>query len=51
MGFFDFLGSKSKGAKEVQQGKPASQSRDGRKFQGAGTDAAAKARQDSAKKK
>ena len=51
MGFFDFLGSKSKGAKEVQQGKPASDTRNGRKFQTAGTKAASQARQSQNKKK
>ena len=45
MGFFDFLGSKSEGARKVRQGQPANQSRDGRKFQASGTKAAAKGRQ------
>ena len=51
MGFFDFLGSKSDGARNVRQGQPASQSRDGRKFQSSGTKAAAKSRQAQGKKK
>ena len=51
MGLFDFFGSKSEGAKKVQQGKPASQSHDGRKFQAAGSKAAAKARHEPSKKK
>lgn len=51
MGLFDFFGSKSEGAKKVQPGNPASQSRDGRKFQSTASKAAAKARHEPSKKK